>query len=142
MNRPVALLAACCLISTASAHAQSAFRLEDALEAPDWLTVKGETRARYESLDGQFRANGQGGDQLLLFRTLVLVEADTGPVSFGFELQDSRTYLADAGTPLSSSIANPLDFLQLYARFDDLPGLIGPGSTSKLTLGRQTVSIG
>ena len=57
-------------------------------------------------------------------------------------MQDSRTYLGDEGTPLSSSIANPLDFLQLYVRFDDLPGAFGGASTSKLKLGRQTVSIG
>ena len=109
---------------------------------PDWLTISGEARVRYESLDGQFRAYRSGSDQLLLFRSLLLAEADTGPVSFGIELQDSRTYLADEGTPLGSSIANPLDVLQLYGRVDDLPGLLGPGSSSTLKLGRQTVSIG
>ncbi|MEO0815705.1 MAG: alginate export family protein [Pseudomonadota bacterium] len=118
------------------------FRLRAALDAPDWFTLKGETRARYETLDGQFRAGRDGSDQLLLFRTLLLAEVDTGPVAFGIELQDSRTYLGDTGTPLSSSISNPLDILQLYARFDELPGLMGEGSTSHLTVGRQTVSIG
>jgi len=112
------------------------------VEAPAWLTLSGETRMRYESLDGRFRAGRDGGDQLLLFRTLLLAEADAGPVSFGLELQDSRTYLGDEGTPLSSSFANPLDVLQLYARFEELPGLLGAGSDSQLTLGRQTVSIG
>lgn len=130
------------LLACPAAFAQEAFRLEEAVKAPDWLTLKGETRVRYESLDGQFRAGLEGSDQLLLFRSLLLAEADTGPVSFGVELQDSRTYLGDSGTPLSASIANPLDILQAYARFDDLPGLLGEGSTSHLTLGRQTVSIG
>ncbi len=124
------------------AHGDEPFRLEDAVEAPDWLTLTGETRVRYESLEGQFRAGREGSDQLLLFRTLFLAEADTGPFSLGLELQDSRTYLADEGTPLSNSIANPLDILQLYLRADDLPGLLGEGSDSELTLGRQTVSIG
>lgn len=124
------------------AHGDEPFRLEDAVGAPDWLTLKGEARMRYESLEGQFRAGREGSDQLLLFRTLFLAEADTGPVSIGLELQDSRTYLADDGTPLSNSIANPLDILQLYLRADELPGLLGPGSASALTLGRQTVSIG
>ncbi|WP_284372157.1 alginate export family protein [Algimonas porphyrae] len=123
-------------------HNQAPFRLETAVNAPDWLTLRGETRMRYETLDGQFRAGGSGGDQLLLFRSLLLVEADTGPVSFGIELQDSRTYLGDADTPLSSSFTNPLDVLQLYARMDALPGLLGQGSDSQLVLGRQTVSIG
>ncbi len=127
----------CCGTSTADP-----WRLETAVNAPDWLTLKGEARIRYESLDGQFRANRAGSDQLLLFRSLLLAEADTGPVSFGVELQDSRTYLADTGTPLSNGIANPLDVLQLYARADDLPGLLGDRSSSSLALGRLTVSIG
>lgn len=134
-----------CLVSVNTiglAHSDEPFRLEDAINAPDWLTLRGETRARYESLDGQFRAGREGSDQLLLFRTLFLAEADTGPLSLGIEFQDSRTYLGDAGTPLSDSIANPLDILQAYVRIDNLPGLLGEGSESKLTLGRQTVSIG
>ncbi len=118
------------------------------------FSLSGEARVRYEALDGQFRANsqaeGQGeghekgarGDQLLLFRTLILGEMDAGAVTFGVELQDSRTYWGDEGTPLTSSVANPLDFLQVYGRLDDLPGMLGDGSTSQLTLGRQTASIG
>lgn len=138
------ILLASVLISQASgmALAQEPFRLDTAIDAPDWLTLRGEARVRYESLDGQFRAGRAGSDQLLLFRSLFQAEADTGPVSFGFEIQDSRTYLGDDGTPLSNSIANPLDILQLYGRFDDLPTLLGPGGSSRLTLGRQTVSIG
>ena len=106
------------------------------------ISLSGEARVRYETLDGQFRANGQGGDQLLLFRTLILGEVAAGAVTLGVELQDSRTYLGDEGTPLTSSVANPLDFLQVYGRFDTLPGALGDGSESELTLGRQTVSIG
>ena len=106
----------------------------------DWFTLKGEARVRYESLDGQFRQNGTGSDQLLLFRTLLLAEFDPGPIRFGVELQDSRTYLGDEGTPLSSSIANPLDILQAYIAVDDI-GLTSDW-TGTFTLGRQTISIG
>lgn len=106
------------------------------------LKTQGEARVRYETLDNQFRGGRDGDDQLLLFRTLFGVEAQRGQFAFGVELQDSRTYLGDAGTPLSNSIANPLDVLQLYARAEGLPGLLGPNSSSRLTLGRQTVSIG
>ena len=128
--------------AAATASADEPFRLHEALNAPDWLTLKGETRARYESLDGQFRAGREGSDQLLALRSQFLIEADTGPVSLGLELQDSRTYLGDSGTPLSSSFTNPLDILQLYARLDDLPGLLGDDSNSQLRLGRLTVEVG
>ena len=141
MKRPALALALALALSGAAA-AEKPFRLDTALETPDWLTLKGETRTRYESLDGQFRAGRSGSDQLLAMRSLLLVEADTGPVQFGVELQDSRTYLGDSGTPLSSSIVNPLDLLQIYARADGLPGLIGSTSETGLKLGRLTVSIG
>ena len=130
------------MLTALPVSAQGPSDLSERLSAPEWLKLRGETRVRYESLDGQFRANRSGSDQLLLFRSLFLAEADTGPVSLGIEFQDSRTYLADEGTPLGSSIANPLDILQLYARFDELPGVLGEGSTSTLKIGRQTVSIG
>ncbi|MEM7767914.1 MAG: alginate export family protein [Pseudomonadota bacterium] len=140
--KPVLLASVLFCVCSAPADAEGPVRLGQEVNAPEWLTLSGEARVRYEGLEGQFRAGRGGSDQLLLFRTLLLAEADTGPVSFGVELQDSRTYLGDLGTPLSSSFTNPLDVLQLYARFDDLPGLLGNNSKSRLTLGRQTVSIG
>ncbi|MEO0695400.1 MAG: alginate export family protein [Pseudomonadota bacterium] len=117
------------------------FRLQHALDLPETIRISGETRGRYESLDGQFRRGLQGSDQLLVFRSLVQVEADAGPLTFGIELQDSRSYLGDDGTPLSNSFVDPLDFLQVYVA-SDAPGLLGPGSTTRLKLGRQTLSIG
>lgn len=140
--RPVLLASFLFCVCAAPAGAEEPFRPGPVVKAPDWFTLSGEARMRYESLGGQFRAGRAGGDQLLLFRTLLLAEADAGPVSFGVELQDSRTYLGDTGTPISSSFTNPLDVLQLYARFDDLPGLLGDTSESQLIVGRQTVSIG
>ncbi|MDX2234771.1 MAG: alginate export family protein [Hyphomonadaceae bacterium] len=121
-----------------AARAQEAWTLADALDPPDWLTVQGETRVRYETLDGQFRAGGQGGDQGLFIRTLLQAEADAGAVTFGLELQDARGYFDDAGTPLSGTVINPLDVLQAYARIETGAG---PGA-SALTLGRQTLDIG
>ena len=135
-------LMALCALCADPARSEQSLRENDARHLPEWLRVSGESRVRFETLDGQFRAYGQGGDQLLSFRTLFLTEANLGRVSLGFELQDSRTYMGDAGTPLSNSITNPLDFLQLYARVDGLGGVLGEGSGSSLTIGRQTVSIG
>lgn len=112
---------------------------------PDWLKISGEARVRYESLDGQFRAGGRGGDQTMAFRTLILAEAKFDPVTFGLELQDSRKELNDPGSTLSASLVNPLDVLQAYASFD----LSGTGlatalkqDKARLKLGRQTLDIG
>ncbi len=117
------------------------WRAQTAFDLPDWLRVSGEVRGRYETLDGQFRRDFEGSDQLLLFRSLLLAEIDAGPITFGVEFQDSRTYLGDAGTPLSPSFVDPLDFLQAYVRVP-APGLLGPGSRTDVILGRQTISIG
>ncbi|WP_297737290.1 alginate export family protein [uncultured Maricaulis sp.] len=103
--------------------------------------VSGETRARYESLNGQFRAGRAGSDQALLLRTLLHARLSTPVARFGIELQDSRAYFDDSGTPLSTGIVNPLDILQAYAQVD-APSVFGDGSDARITLGRQTVSIG
>jgi hypothetical protein len=38
------------------------YSLQAALDLPAWLKLSVESRFRYETLDNQFRANGQGGD--------------------------------------------------------------------------------
>jgi hypothetical protein len=129
-------------VAQVASHHQAS--LEPALELPDWISLRGEVRTRYESLDGQFRIGGKGSDQVLAFRTLVLAEAnlkelDLSNVTFGLELQDSRMELDDAGTPLSTSNVNAFDILQAYIRFE-LDGQIGQDAS--LTLGRQTLDIG
>jgi hypothetical protein len=111
-----------------------------AAEPDPRFALTGEVRARYETLDGQFRAGRSGGDQLLAFRSLLHGRADLGAVTFGAELQDSRTYLDDSGTPLSSSYVNAVNLLQAYAEIET-PSPTGSGQAS-LRLGRQTVSIG
>ena len=140
MRLRIGLTALSALALAGASQAEEPWQLATAVGAPDWLKLSGETRVRYETLDGQFRAGREGSDQLLLFRSLLLAEADFGKVAIGAELQDSRTYLADDGTPLGSSIANPLDILQLYVRVDELPGVFGENSSSQLKVGRQTVS--
>ena len=121
------------------------FKLDTALDTPDWLVLRGEARVRYETLDGQFRARGSGGDQALALRTLLLAEANLKglklpQITLGVELQDSRFELDDAGTPLSTSSVNAFDVLQAYVRFD-LNGALNQKEVA-LTLGRQTLDIG
>lgn len=106
------------------------------------IDLTGEVRARYESLDGQFRSNTSGGDQLLLFRSLLHGTYRAEAFTLGLELQDSRTYLGDRGTPLSNSFVNATDVLQAYVSLNTLPSLFGDTQGSELKLGRQTISIG
>jgi hypothetical protein len=137
-TRWLALLA---LLAPGMLHASESWLLTDALGLPDWLHVVGESRMRFETLDGQFRAGGTGGDQVLALRTLVLAELERGPVQFGLEIQDSRVYRDDAGTQLSPGIVNPVDVLQAYIRYR-LPSPLAPAAATEVSLGRMTLSIG
>lgn len=105
------------------------------------VELTGEVRGRYESLDGQFRRGFTGSDQALFTRALLGLEADFGGWTVGAEVQDSRAFLDDRGTPLSAGFVNAADVLQLYVRHEG-PGLLPGPSTGTTTLGRQTISIG
>lgn len=139
-------IASVLLLTPAFAQAPAAiqepapWRMGEALGAPDWLTLRGEARLRYESVGNQFRAGGEGGDQALSTRLLLQAEADLGAVALGLELQDSRKFLEDAGSPLSGGLTNALDFLQAYARVDLKK--VGPFETLGVKVGRQSLSIG
>lgn len=104
------------------------------------LTVHGELRARYETLDGQFRRGLQGSDQAIFTRALIAAEADFGPIAMGAEIQDSRGFLDDEGSPVSASFVNTGNLLQAYLRLDTR-GLLGASSAGTTVIGRQTVSI-
>lgn len=100
--------------------------------------LSGESRARLEFLGNQFRAGLGGGDQALALRTLVAFERASGPLTLGVEFQDSRHYLDDDGSFLSTSQVAAADVLQGYVRFQ--ADAEGAGGT--FTLGRQTIDIG
>jgi hypothetical protein len=127
------------------------WRVTKALELPAWLKISGEHRMRYETLNHQFRAktNGvkaTGGDQALVFRSLLQVKIDLDFIRFGAELLDSRIKLADRGTAssdksLSTSIANSLELLQAYIEIP-VDNLWIKGSQSTLRGGRITMDVG
>lgn len=108
-----------------------------AAEQLEWA-ASGQLRTRYELQDGQFRAAGQGIDNLLLFQSFVKLTARHKKVVLNFEVQDSRSYFSQEHEQLSSSLVNPLDILQfnLEAQLDDV---LATGSKSSLRLGRQTI---
>ncbi|MFN3228472.1 MAG: alginate export family protein [Asticcacaulis sp.] len=113
----------------------------EALSDAQWtFDLSGEARIRYETLDGQFRAGGKGGDQLVVLRTLIKGEAVRGPFAFVAEIEDSRSYIGDDGTPYTTSWINPADFLQAHVRIA-LPDVPGQAET-QAQLGRMTLHIG
>jgi hypothetical protein len=107
----------------------------------DPLQLSGSVRARYEALSGQPRASVKEADQWLSLRTLVDLSYDAGPVRFFGELQDSRVYLADAGSAISSNDVNAAELVQAYvaATFKDVAGA---GSRLDGQLGRFTLNLG
>lgn len=115
--------------------------LHDALNLPQWITLGVQSRLRYESVDGQFRANGRGGDQIFVTQTLAQLEAGSQTARVGFEMLDARAMLDDAGTPIDTTQVNPADLLQAYALLR--AARTGPlDAASEFRLGRQTVDFG
>ncbi|MEQ8405724.1 MAG: alginate export family protein [Oceanicaulis sp.] len=76
------------------------------------------TRVRYETLSAPFRAGRDGSDQQVSWRTRALGEYDAGSVTFGLEGFDSRAFLTDEGSALSSTMINTFDILQAYAKVE------------------------
>ena len=125
-----ASLALLCISSGAAALAQDGQRLR----------MSGETRTRYETLDGQFRPGfPDDDDDALLMRTLVLAEYEFERVTLVGELHDARAYLNDESTPISASFVNTLEVLQAHAAIQLFRNSKAP---SVLKVGRMSLDIG
>ncbi|MBS1211901.1 MAG: hypothetical protein H6R26_517, partial [Proteobacteria bacterium] len=136
---------ACMLFSAACGAAETPatkpWRLHDALNLPAWLTLAIEHRTRYETLDNQFRANGVGGDQLLSFRTSVLMDIAYEGWHVGGEFLDARVDLDDKGTPLNNTFVDESDLLQGYVGWGT-KDLAEAGLGLDIKGGRQTIDLG
>ena len=67
------------------------WQLQKTLHLPNWISLSGEHRVQYETLDNQFRSGSTGSDQVLSLRTLVQTELYLNKNIFvKLELQDSR----------------------------------------------------
>jgi len=152
IKRSLKMVATILLIGLPPVYAdQTPWRIDQALKLPQWASFSVEHRTRYETLDQQFRktVNGQpgnGGDQVVAFRTLAHLKIDLNNIRFGAEMMDARIALADTGTASSSkaltpNIANPLELLQGYV---ELPfnSLLIEGGKSQLKAGRITMNAG
>ena len=116
------------------------WRLNDALENSDRISVFGHQRSRYESLEGQFRTGRQQDEAILAFRTAVQLDLDFESFGITGELMDSRQELADSETPLSTSIVNAVELIQGFASWE-FDNLGEAGSQARLKIGRQTMDL-
>lgn len=103
-------------------------------ENPIW-SLDGSYRLRYESLHNAYRAGAAGSDQIIVSQLLASLKAN-GEHFFGeLEIEDARSWLDDAGTPLGTDDVNTLEPLQVW---------VGWRQQDKFTVkaGRLTLSIG
>ena len=123
------------LLGCAGAHAQDKpWSLGSALGAPDWLSVTGSFRLRYEYMENTFRVVGPAQDELLVSRLRLHTRVNGERFYGGFELQDSRAWLHQDLTPLGTDDVNALEPLQLYVGYRT--------DTLDVQLGRITMDVG
>ncbi len=112
-----------------------------ALDVTENLTLTGSHRIRYEALDGRLQPGQSGSDQILVQRILLGAEYDFGPVYAGAELEDSRAWLDDAGTPLGTDDVNTAELLRGYIGTRGR-NLVKDGDAFDIILGRITINAG
>jgi hypothetical protein len=132
----VALGLACAL----PAFGQQPFRLQEAIGAPEWLSVSGSVRLRYETLANQFVAGRTGNDEMLATQSLLKVEAHHDAFAAGIELADARRWTGDAGGGAAGE-TDALEPLQLYVAWRPRHVFTEAGQLD-LTLGRFTLDLG
>lgn len=140
LNRVLAVLI-CLHVFTSAAAEPGSWRLQSALALPTWLSLSGTYRTRYETLDSQFRAGGDGGDQALLLRTTLKAGVHHGPFTIVGEMLDARASYDDAGTPVSTGLVNTAELLQAYLQWEASDAL-APGDLSNVRVGRVTMDFG
>ena len=134
-------LSLACSSTLLAAEQAQPWRVNTAARLPQWLSVSGSHRTRYESLDGQFCATRNGSDQIVALRTFLLSEFEFDALRIGLEVIDSRAELADRGTALSTMVVNPVELLQGYIAWD-ATGLLAAGDRSELRVGRLAIDVG
>ncbi len=117
------------------------WRARDALDLPQWLSLEGSFRARYETLAPQYRATHTGSDQVFVTRTTLKAGIHHGEFSLVGEMIDSRASLDDDGSFLNTTVVNPVELLQGYVQWRPR-ALLLDGDESDVRLGRLTMDVG
>ena len=126
---------------SAAAEESTPWRLEDAMAAPDWFSIGGTYRIRYETLDHPYRAGASGSDEILVGRLLLNARVRLDRFYANLELEDSRQELADRQTALGTDSVNAFEPLQALVgmRFEDA---FTPGGRLEVSAGRMTIDVG
>jgi hypothetical protein len=140
------LLSLICLLSLGAAGIARAadappLSLHSRVSAPSNLKLEGAVRARYETLSGQVRPGFDASDELLNFRTNILIEYKKGVFRIGGELFDSRAYLGDTGSAVSTNEVNALEIVQAYVAAD-FTNVFGSDAAASVQAGRYTANLG
>ncbi|HEX5421010.1 MAG TPA: alginate export family protein [Gammaproteobacteria bacterium] len=104
------------------------------------FSLTGRHRVRYEALDPQFRVQPDTHDQVFDLRTDVLLGAHWSHVGVVAELMDSRGELNDAGSTVSTSVADTVEPLQAYV--DWTGRFSATGAENTFRAGRITLDVG
>jgi hypothetical protein len=135
--------AAACIISlpaVAQEAAEKPFRLQSALDLPDWLKLSGSIRPRYETLANPFVAGRVGSDELLGMQSAFKAEIDAADFAFVGEIVDSRLLIGNDGGGAPGEV-DALEPVQIFAAWRPKDFLM-KGASLDLTAGRITMDIG
>lgn len=124
-----------------SAEDDGPWRLDDALGTPDWLTIDGHQRTRYESHDGRFQLNGREHGHIFALRTSLRARAVHNAWTGTVEILDSRQLDAPDDAVLNTTTVNALELQQISVAHTS-KGVIHPDDELTFTVGRRTLDLG
>jgi hypothetical protein len=117
------------------------WNLHDTLKLPSWLSMSLEQRTRYETMDGQYKSGGIGGDQGIPLQTTLAMEARLGGFRIGGEFMDARQFGSDSGSGVNNTHVDGVDLIQGYLAWSDQNTLFS-GLGTEVVVGRQTLNFG
>lgn len=128
-------------VVASAADQATPWRLEEAVDVPDWFSIGGSYRGRYETLNHPYRAGASGSDEIFAGLLLLNARLTLGSFYANVELEDSRQRLADSRTALGTDSVNTLEPLQAQVgmRFDEV---FSSGGRLDVSAGRMTIDIG
>lgn len=133
----IAVSGAACIAVTSPAHAQHA----PAGPTPEGFDISGSMRLRYETVDGQVRPGFNASDELIDLRTIVTATYKSGGFRAGGEVYDSRSWLADRRTPISTNEVNAFELVQAWVG-TNMEHPFGAGTSLAVKVGRMQIDLG